>query len=242
MSYWFFLSYARVDRYPNDNPNNLIEKFYSDLCTEISTNEMVHPNKPGYFDTKSTQTAEDWKDSLAEALKTSRVLVSICTPNYVSSEFCGKEFQVFKERQNIYLEMNQTQKKPPVIFPILWSQPDKLFLDMFPEIQYTDDDLPPVYAKEGLSYMMKLKDHEEDYKKFYIHFARKIAKAAKNNALPVLKTLRPFEEIKSSFHPTQKKTGVLSASQKQNKGLREVTFVYATAKPTELNAIKNEVD
>src|SRR5438034_8836373 len=113
----FFFSYARANR------DQYLDQFYKDLCEEAALKEFWPNHEVGFFDTKSIETGTMWDQELAKALSTCRVLVAICSPDYVNSTYCGKEFQVFHERHQTYQTRHKSAKQPRFIFPVVWGHP-----------------------------------------------------------------------------------------------------------------------
>jgi hypothetical protein len=52
-----------------------------------------------FFDEKSIDTGDDWLDELGEAIKSSKCLVAIWSPEYFNSSWCLTEFNSFLKRQ-----------------------------------------------------------------------------------------------------------------------------------------------
>src|SRR5438309_860684 len=89
MAFVSFISYARI------NKTRYVEKFVRELTQQIIDKTPYGPNEIVFFDTTSINTGQDWSRVLGDALRTSKVIVCLCTPHYLNSEFCGKELQVF---------------------------------------------------------------------------------------------------------------------------------------------------
>lgn len=235
MSYWFFVSYTRADR------DKYMDEFYADLRTEVLLQKHIPESELSFFDTSAILTGAAWQQILGAALRTSQVMLSMCSPGYVSSEYCGKEFQVFRERQLLYRSAQDADALPEVIIPVLWGPPSDYFPEVVREIQYADDDFPEVYAREGLRYMMKLNGHRDDYQKFITRLATKVIDAGKKYPLPELKTLRPFEEIPNAFAPPV--AGPAEPLRPSaTAGFNSALFVYIAARPGEMWSVRREVE
>src|SRR5436305_10416421 len=104
-SYWFFFSYARLDRDP------YLKKFYNELVDSVRVNAGGNRGEIGFFDTEDIEPGQEWPAALAAALQTARVFVPVYTPSYFISEFCGREWRVIEERRRAAGE------RPPVILP-----------------------------------------------------------------------------------------------------------------------------
>src|SRR5690348_6348724 len=193
MAYWFFVSYARAD----SQSDSKLNQFYKDLIDEILVLQHFPEGEVGFFDVDEIDLGSPWKDELSRALRTSRVMLALCSPSYFNSEYCGKEFQVFYERQRDYVRANNLQQPPNIILPILWGPPNKGNPELIQELQYTDAEFPAIYAKQGLKYMMNLSIHSDDYKAFKRRLATILVNEGNAHPMPELAALRPLDQIRS---------------------------------------------
>ena len=172
--YWFFLSYSRVD---NDA---YLRQFFEDLAQEVRGNAGLKLNldEIGFFDQRGIQVGDTWDAKLADAIQTSRVMICTYTNGYFKSEWCGKEFQIFRSRIDEYMKsLGQEILPPPLIIPVLWHPPN-LFRKSIPtpladlNIQYTHAELGESYAREGLRQLVRMKDSK--YKDEYGDFLQRL--------------------------------------------------------------------
>lgn len=234
MPFWFFLSYAR------DDSDTYLRKFFEDLCKETALRERLLDGEIGFFDTEAIQTGDFWQENLERALGTSRVLIGLCSPAYVNSEYCGKEFQAFRERVDSYVRQKRPAEAPRLILPILWGPPNDAFPDAIKELQYTDHQFPPIYEQEGLRYLMKLSEFKDDYEKFVTRLAQKVVDAGRKHPLPRRQSLRPLASLKSAFRrEARQAAGPKPASLG---GFEDARFVYVAASPKELEGVRSRVD
>jgi FxsC-like protein len=210
MAYLFFLSYART------NWDSYLERFHNALCSEVPYAASVDTPTASFLDRRDIVTGAVWNEFLAEAASTSLALVSICSRDYLNSDYCGKELQVFLNR------FAQQGGKVSAIFPVLWGQPSKSIHHSYSHLQYTDDDLPAAYEAEGLRYLARLSQHDDDFKKFVTKFARKLVTAAENYPLPSLPVKASFDQVTNPF--TQ-----LSAKADRRADRPNARFVYVAA-------------
>src|SRR5713226_7549689 len=180
MACWFFFSYAR-----DDNDSHL-EKFYADLCKEIRLAKGLAQEDVGFLDQSNIGLGDVWSEKLREALRTCKVLVSICSPTYFDREYCGKEFQVCLRRQA------SSGKSSTALFSVIWGMPTGSVHASMKKFQYTHRSLPSIYAQEGLRYMMKLDRHKDDYEQFLTRLARAIVNVGNKHPLPELGTPPSF--------------------------------------------------
>src|SRR6476661_6364046 len=117
--YWFFLSYARTD---NIGPYH--KRFHKDLSNEIRRRAALNSSTPiqqiGFFDETGIEVGDKWPDSLASALQSTRTLICLYSRSYFASPYCGKEFEVFRQR------VAGVPGALPLIMPVLWDPPEDL--------------------------------------------------------------------------------------------------------------------
>lgn len=227
MSFECFFSYARHDG------GDRLNRFVSDLREKLRLHKTLPLEEAIFFDGASIDAGAPWKTTLSTALRTSRVFLAICSPNYINSDYCGKEFQVFLERYRAYERHTDRRTPPNLIIPILWGAPQASLRDVIKQFQYTKNGFPEVYSEEGLDYVMSLKGCDDDYQKFLTRLAATIVSASKAHPIPILPYLRSLEDIASAFHAT--------ASSDSEEGDR-ARFVFVAAKPDELSAMRKSLD
>ena len=186
MAYAFFFSYAREDA----KQDKLVDRFFTDLRSEVAKRSGLPLEEAGFKDLETIPTGAAWSASLGEALQTSAVMVSLVSPYYVGSTFCGKEYQIFLERRSHYIASN-AGTNPSVIFPIIWIQPRRTMPKAISDFQYSN-------ADEVRTMMMSRS--REAYTKYLIKLAGDIV-AATELAPPVgrLPQLPPFAEVPNAF-------------------------------------------
>jgi FxsC-like protein len=231
MSCWFFTSYARADR------DRYLEQFVADLKDEV---RRKHPHNMaadaiGFFDTSNIQAGDEWQDSLSDALRTSQVYVALCSPGYLNSEYCGKEFHVMCERRSAYLRSRAGAKQARNVFPVLWEAIRGPVPEAVARLQFTDDDFPQTYSEEGLRYLMKLNRYRDDYAQFVDRLATKIVEAGIGAPLPTLSDLPPLASVPCAFrmrHTTE-------AAGRAARGLNNATFVFVAGSQEQLASCRS---
>lgn len=198
MSYLFFVSYARATRSLSVDEEDL-KRFVKDLTNEVSQLDRPQTSEVAFFDTLNIETGNEWPDDLDEALRTSRVCVSLYSPGYFNSKWCGREFHVFRERRQKWLDHPSNQgKKAPVIRPVLWIRTRNLPGGV-QAFQYTDDNYPKTYEQHGLRQMLRLSALRDDYYRFLAELAQKIVDAATLAPMPDMPALDPLNDLPSAF-------------------------------------------
>lgn len=200
MPNWFFLSHARFDRDPDNDPHECIGRFYRDLLATIRRRRAQ--GSEGFFDGLGIQQGDIWPDSLGDALRTCRVLICIYSRAYFNSEYCGKEFEVFHSRLVDYPgQLPQGVRRPPLILPVLYAPPQDVpqMQTIISDIQYMDDSYPEDYRENGLYYMMVRKSQEENYRNFLDAVAGRIIQVAESYVLPELDSLPDIKTVRSAW-------------------------------------------
>ena len=93
-SYDLFISYAS-----QDNVEGWIEKFQKQLTDEL-VRLLGRPfsEKCVFFDRLRLEVGHDYPEVLDSASRESALLVALLSPNYVSSDWCSRERQIFQEQ------------------------------------------------------------------------------------------------------------------------------------------------
>jgi FxsC-like protein len=262
-NYWFFLSYARRNdlsygRIGGGKDRQLIPQFYQDLAREmISRGPASIPRtetEVGFFDQAGIETGDIWDETLAIALRTSRVLVCLYSRGYFESEYCGKEFQVFQSRVRDY-SITRKATHLPLIIPVLWHCPDKYpsLPTCISDIQYAHNEFGSVYAAEGLEYIMRLQKCRDNYEEFLMKFADKLIAIAEEHSMPILAECPPLKTIQSAFHaptpvpqsdvmPNDAKDEEDDESELENTGPGVVHFVFAAASSQEFRQVRTKLE
>ena len=241
---WFFLSYARLDR--DDDPFECVRKFYDDLDREIRLKKTIREGTAGFYDGTGIQQGDQWPQTLGAALNACRALVSVYSPAYFDSEYCGKEFAVFNSRIDAY--MNGVPKetvRPKLILPVLLYPPDDLGTvpEALSETQYHDDNYPELYRKEGLRYFFRRTNTalQDAYQDFLDVLVDKLLGATAGNQAPSLLTLPDIKTIESAFHVPRDKAAGAGGSQPQS-GPRYADFFYVAGKSDEIKPLGRSVE
>jgi hypothetical protein len=129
MPYEFFFSYTR------GNNDDYLKQFFKDLSEDVRVRRGL-PEKTmvggvlkdtvvGFFDQRDIELGATWEKTISDALQDSKVMVSIYSPGYFQSEYCGKEWEIFLQRCQLYQERARRAGEPnaslpPAIKPTLW--------------------------------------------------------------------------------------------------------------------------
>jgi hypothetical protein len=197
MSYWFFLSYAKLDRNPS------LTQFYEDLAKAVQ--ERVQAGGKwediGFFDGEPGL-AQPWTEKLEDGLQTCRSFVALYSVPYFDNVSCGKQWQVFSSRLSEFAT-SVRQPRPPLIFPVLWRQekvPKPQLAAIAKDVPYKHTDFGELYAEKGLFELMT--KHHDLYGDFLGNFAKQLSDLAKRYRLPPLDGIQ-ISMIKSAFSPRE---------------------------------------
>ncbi|CAN2045264.1 putative TIR domain-containing protein [Candidatus Magnetomoraceae bacterium gMMP-1] len=233
MSYFCFFSYARRDF------NHDMEQFYYDIIKEIRLLRGGECDKTCFRDTRNIDIGELWQESLARGITTSRIFISMLSPSYFESKWCGKEWQVFSTRIDKYKTEYSISEYPPLIFPLLWAPKysiDKAAPSCVTNLQFTHGSFGKLYAEEGLNYLISLKRNEDDYHTFLKELAKKIFLTAESYPLPYFENIQSIKDMKNAFCASP----ACAKIQKQKISTRYVKFVYAAARSDEIQNLKED--
>jgi hypothetical protein len=149
MAYSFFFSYARADV----DDEKRITRFFEILNQQVKLRGLP----PGFIDVLEIDPGKIWYKVAAEAAQ-APVLVSMYSPNYFRSQYCGQEIQMFQERRRAFLRdpKNHGLKAPYTIIPVWW-QRSTYFPKTLPKYNHIspsrcDPAVKP--AQDGFQYLM----------------------------------------------------------------------------------------
>ncbi|MCK9893018.1 TIR-like protein FxsC [Frankia sp. AgB32] len=187
---YLFLSYARADF--NDGP--YLKRFFTDLRHEVRT-RCGHPSaeEVGFLDTSSIQAGQAWSDELANALGKCRTFVAICSRTFFTSEYCGREWQVFSDRLRATAGL-------PALLPVIWT-PLRPPPTILARLQYNHEDLGACYAENGLRYLLQLNRNHDEYQEFLVALAERIVHLAEESPLPAMTKAPDFHLVRNAFGP-----------------------------------------
>ena len=122
----FFLSHASKDRQSRDH---YLRTFFQDMLREMRTELGINSERIGFMDVESIITGEDWEHKITHDLNHSEILICAYSPFFFQSEYCGKEFGVFLERNpNVTIEDGSfiCNNGQFFIVPIYWESEESL--------------------------------------------------------------------------------------------------------------------
>ncbi|MDF9810788.1 TIR-like protein FxsC [Streptomyces sp. SPB162] len=180
---YFFLSYGRTPSRPGErqHPDKNLIRFYESVATHLMQfTDLEGGIAPGYLD-RRTEIGTPWRQELRKALATCQVLVPVLSRRYITSEWCGREWQAFEHRQQLQRDKGTFTRS--AIVPVIWTPLDAADLPrVVREVQYTHDDLGYTYRQEGL-YALMAADRRTAYNRATLEIARTIEAVARSSRL-----------------------------------------------------------
>jgi FxsC-like protein len=231
---YFFLSYARSD----DDP--YVEQFFRDLCAEVRMQAgLPSTAEVGFFDTHSIELGAPWSAELVRALAECRTFLALCSPRYVVSEMCGREWQLFSDRLEHYGQRVDTPC--PLLMPVVWL-PLRAVPAAVSRLQYDAESFGDAYRRGGLRQLMRLQRNRDDYLEALTALAERIVGNATAHPLPPAPRYRAVDlmQVVSPFHHPAER----DAEGQPRTGVRadQVTFMVAAPDRREAATVRSNVE
>jgi hypothetical protein len=186
----FFLSYARTDNTKQSKLRSVI----ADLEERVRTLRGDGRTPLAFLDVSSIDTGQEWETLLSKAAHEVYVLVCMMSASYFSSEWCAKEFDVFRRR---LARVNETMRD--AIIPVLWDLKKGANIPAaLGAFQYDNERFPPKYLEEGLRTLRNLTMRKDAYVRTIDELARRIHEASMR-ALPPLRPEIAFDDLPRAF-------------------------------------------
>jgi len=195
----FVTSYAR-----RDNDADVLRSTVAEICKRVRANLgiAVEPKEIGFFDTTDIQTGTQWQQVLGDALRRIRVLVCMCSPTYLNSEYCAKEFELFRLRLQ---QAGNTMAGKVAIIPVIWElgAPPMTLPDVISRFQYKDARFPSGYGAHGLSRLARFESQKGTYVETLEVLAEVIGTAYAESVLPEWLAPVVFDNLPKWYHNPQ---------------------------------------
>jgi FxsC-like protein len=238
MSYFYFFSYSR------DDQGAYLDRFHEDLRREVARLTEMSYQDVAYRDTHSVEAGTRWNPALRSALSETRILVSLISPAYRQSDFCGKEYTVFIEREAIR-DKDLPEPDPHTgILPVLWKLDDESRVpQVIMDRQLHDISLPEEYRSEGLEYILR-NQKEDTYRKVIDILGQKIFAAGERARLPRHPNILDFELARNAFEDAPEDAADSKKTDQSQGGADVARFVYVVASPEEMRnaAIRQDLE
>jgi hypothetical protein len=182
----FFASYARIDD-EREELREVMKQLIHAVKVELGNQVEV------FFDVQDIENGEEWEKRLGESLRNLRVLVSMCSPSYVKSAYCAKEFAVFRQRIE-----DAAESMGSAILPVIWV-PTPLPAAIGNIHQAHDASMPADYALTGLRKYSQLIGQQDNFKLVLDALAKDIKRAYVSSPLDPWDKDVEFEKLPNSF-------------------------------------------
>jgi FxsC-like protein len=234
----FFLSYARLDAH-----NEYLTRFFNDLCEAVASRAVEQAKTVGFRDIRDIEVGQSWPDELVDALRTSNSLVALYSPAFFESDFCGREWQIFADRENGYQQQRNLVKPPGLLLPVLWI-PSRTSELVPVDTQYDHQQFGEVYATEGLEYMLRLSNrHHDDYQNFLVRFAERLVQVTTEHAMAPMPQRPDIKAVTSAFR--REGAGRKAGDDRVaagGRGPRKAWFVVVAGTAGQLRQVRSTVD
>jgi hypothetical protein len=186
MAFLFFTSYARLDN-REGRLTTAVNRLRDRLIAKTGENVEI------FFDTQELKNGVEWQERLGAALKDTRVIVCLCSPAYLKSAFCAKEFEIFR------LRVEAAAGHDVAIIPIVW-EPSPL-----PEVirrfyQPKDPRFPSDYYVAGLYKLSVLQSQVDNFVSAIEAVADDVDQADQNSKLPPYAADVLYDQLPDFFH------------------------------------------
>ncbi|MGC8921109.1 FxsC protein [Streptomyces sp. PG2] len=201
---YFFLSYARQD----DRDDVFVSRFYEDLVAELDRlGEDCSRQKP-FRDVERLALGADWERMLGREVGHCRAMVALCSPAYVHSLYCGKEWAAFQARVEDYRERTDIDVR--ALIPLVWAPLRGPVPEVISRYQFFEPEMGREYVEQGLMSLMR--GDPTAYRRALRLIAKRVQYAAGLFRLPTVKEL-DLGAVRSPFPaqgvmaPTGRSTG-----------------------------------
>jgi FxsC-like protein len=223
--YDFFLSFSTIDWRPKQKDD--IEAFFEALVERLA---RLGRTDGGFFAPDDVQRGAEWERQLPSALARSRVLVPMFSPNYFKSVYCGKEWQVFRERhEENQRNVVQGVQAPEVMLPVVWTADLLKIPERVGKIQNRKGTDPPAYTQRGLSYVMQSpRRFGAQYLDLVDRLALEIAQMAEAQGQARVRPGPKWDDIDPPFPANYKR------------GLGYVRYVFVAGRTDEMEPVRTQ--
>ncbi|MFI9827400.1 TIR-like protein FxsC [Streptomyces sp. NPDC051913] len=231
----FFFSYAR-----SDLVDVYLDRFYTDLCRELSTRGGLPLDSVGFID-RNQPSGALWATALGEALAECLVFVPVYSPHYFASQVSGQEWSAFSTR--VAAHHKATGHRPNSIVPVWWLPPRGELPAVADELQDSRDLFGQEYKQFGLRTLLRRRDYRSQYLDFLERYAEMILEAAATPPDP--HPVPDLLALPNAFAPAERPgpvNGRIPAA-RAGRGARKVVFVVAVGRRDDmLNVAHAELD
>lgn len=204
----FFLSYKRSSwrGHSQGRPqerDRLVAEFFDELSENVA--ELVsRPTgaDPGFIDREIPDGGE-WTSELLWAVGSCQVFLPLLSEPYLKSEWCGKEWYAFSQREVISVSSSALHHQTAII-PVVWAPLAQdtaipapvAAVQRFVPSGLPDPDIAELYRREGLFGLMKT-DQDGAYRTAVWRLAQRVVEVHRHHHVRP-RAFRP-EELRNAF-------------------------------------------
>ncbi len=228
MAYEFFFSYTRA------NNDGYLKAFFEDLCEEVRLKRgLPAGTEVAFFDQRAIELGEDWDNEIVQALQNCRVMLSMSSPAYFKSDYCGKEWALFRRRCQAAVAAGG--KTPPLLKSVVWIEFEIPTLPAdVRACQLTLGDPHGVHNTKGVRHLLRRQGRTDAaYVDFVDSLAAQILAAADEHPIGPLDEVPQLASVASAFQNAVPAPGRALATPAQP-GPRQVNFIYVAAHPADI--------
>jgi FxsC-like protein len=225
--YNFFFSFASTDLKKGRKDD--LEVFFRDLKAKLKDFGL---EGSGFFAPDTIERGQEWEQELEDALRASAVLVPIYSPNYFKSVWCGREWEVFWQRQH------ENRSRPPadvhepeVILPVIWTAEFLQPPTRVQQVQYQHAAIDDTGRVKGLGYLMQApRRFPGKYREFVHQFGAELAAKVKAQGASKMRSTPKLHELDLPFPAHHKR------------GLSHVQYVFLVGRNDEMVNLRTRHD
>ncbi|WP_157269923.1 toll/interleukin-1 receptor domain-containing protein [Azohydromonas aeria] len=232
MAYEFFFSYARA------NDDAYLKQFFNDLSEDIRQKRgLPRGAEVGFLDQAGLDLGTEWDPAIVAALQDSNVLLAVASPAYFKSDYCGKEWALFRRRCEA--AAGPGGQLPPLLKSIVWI---KYPIEPLPhEVRSTQllfADPQALHNEKGFRYLLRqLAVQQTLYNDLIDQLGTEIIEAGDTHRIPPLPPAQvpALAQVRSAFEaaaaevaPARPGGGITGGGAS---GPRHVHFIFVAANP-----------
>jgi len=237
MSLPIFVSYASDNRH-YESDRLLFDDFVEDLENEVRLHVPSDNGRLMFVADRDIQAGTEWTAELADALGSASVMLCFGSMHYFNSRWCGREFEVFRERRNEWIQSHPGQRPPRAIIPVPWI-PVEDMPQAAQEFQDNDAAFPDEYRQLGLRKLLEL-ERKAERVLVVTALGKRLIQALKGPRLAPLAQVRPVRQLASAFHSGSPPTAAGPLAQALPFEDKSACFVFAVGTQDEIAARRTD--
>jgi FxsC-like protein len=193
----YFLSYAPPGPFAasvQPEPDRNVRDFIADLNRAIGQQAHVQPDQIHAYYDQEIPPGADRNEWLRRAIGEAEVFVPLCSPNYFSRSWPGRELASFQIR----LERAKAEDSADRIVPVLWAPTHDPSYDRYIQEALAIAKFEPRYEKNGIRGLQDLTSYHAAYNSVVANVAQRIATQFTESPLPPSQ-VPAIDQVSSAF-------------------------------------------